>query len=346
LTFGDASNIILREFQIDTESPTRVHVEGLREGVKLYRVEGSNLFPHGVYTGTNYIIDTPAGGLIACHPHIVGDELKSLCLEAARGFVEAAEQVCSLSLKDATLMHILRAGAGYMVAEAVPCGVPVINIRTEYVEDGYRDHSDDPRSLKVSYKSIPDGLGRVETLIIPDTYATGRSAEAALLDAFISGLTPERVVIYGFIAVPALVRLGTLCKRHNVSLVSFAICDVTQLAHNNYDMAIYGLDESYHGVTGEDRRLGSIIAPETLGRLTPFYVPGLDQPGDWSERQTRLFNGVTAEAGNIVGHLEKSMALIERLRAMSAGQPWYGEAQEEAAQRELEALRLELDRHC
>ena len=345
MTDRDILDTIVGEFQVDTESAKRVNVEGLGAGTDVYRVEGSSLIPQGTYIGETYIIDTLAGGQIACHPHIVGDELKPLCLEAALGFVKAAEQIGSVNLKKATLMHILRAGAGYMVAEAMPGRVPVINIRTEYVEEGYRDHSDDPRSLKVSYRSIPENMEHVETLIVPDTYATGRSSEAALLDVLLSGLNPERVVLYGFIAVPALVRLGALCKRHDISLVSFAICDVTQLAHNNYDIAIYGLDESYHGVTGEAKKLGSIIAPETLRRLIPSYVPGLDQPGDWSERQTRLFNGVTDENGNIVGHLEKSVALIERLGAMSAGQSWYGEAHEGAARRELEALRLELARH-
>lgn len=345
MTYGDILDAVVREFRIDTESAKRVNAERLREGTNVYKVDGSSLIPQGAYTGENYIIDTLAGGMIACHPHTVGEELKTLCLEAAQDFVEAANQICSLNPEEAALMHILRAGAGYMVAEAMPGRVPVINIRTEYVEEGYRDHSDDPRSLKVSYRSVPGGLGRASTLIVPDTYATGRSAEAALLDVLLSGLNPERVLLYGFIAIPALVRLGALCKRHDIGLVSFAMCDVTQLAHNNYDMAIYGPDESYHGVTGEARKLSSIIAPETLRRLIPYYIPGMDQPGDWSERQTRLFNGVRDEDGNIVGHLEKSAALVERLRAMSAGHPWYGEAQEEAARRELEALRLELARH-
>jgi len=344
LAEGDSLAAIVREFQLDTESARRVEAEGLGAGAELYRVEGSTLIPQGAYTGETYIIDTPAGERIACHPHIVGEELKALCLEAAQVFVKAAEQVVPHLLGDAVIMHILRAGAGYMVAEAFPRRVPIVNVRTEYVEDGYRDHSDDPRGLRVSYRAVPDDLRRVGTLLVPDTYATGRSAEAALLDIILGGLVPERVVLYGFIAVPALVRLGALCKRHSIGLFSFALCDVTQLAHNNYDMAIYGLDESYHGVTGEARKLGSIIAPETLRRVAPSYVPGLDQPGDWSERQTRLFNGFEDEEGKIVGHLEKSAALIERLMAMSAGHPWYGEAQEEAARRELEALRLELAR--
>jgi len=339
---GGTLDTIVHAFKIDVRSPRQVDVKGLGAGSKVYKVEDSNLIPRIHYTGETYIVDTVAGGMIACHPHIVGEELKALCLEAAREFIQGAKHAISLSVEDAALLHILRAGAGYMVAEAFTGRVPVINIRTEYVEDGYRDHSDDPRSLRVSHKSIPENLGRVETLLVPDTYATGRSAEAALLEIILSGLRPKRVVLYGFIAVPALARLGALCRRHNINLVSFAICDITLLAHNNYDMVIYGLDEGYHDVTGEARKLGSIIAPETLRRLIPSYIPGLDQPGDWSERQTRLFNGVADEDGYIVGHLEKSVALIERLNAMNVSQPWCGEAQEEAVRRELEALRREL----
>ena len=341
---GKVPDIITEEFSIDTSSVKRINFKGLGPDTKLYKVEDSSLIPKGFYTGEMYIIDTLAGGLIACHPHIVGEELKTLCLEAARDFVKVAEQACSLSLEKTALLNILRAGAGYMVTEAIPIPIPVINIRTEYVESGYRDHSDDPRGLKVTYRHIPESMGSVDTLLIPDTYATGRSAEMALLDIFIRGLEPRRVVIYGFIAIPALVRLGALCSRHDISLISFAICDVTQLANNNYDMAIYGLDESYYHVKGEPRRLGSIISIETLKRLFPSYIPGLDQPGDWSERQTRLFNGVAIEDGNIAGHLEKSINLIGRLKDMSAGQPWYGETQESAARHELEALVAELAR--
>jgi uracil phosphoribosyltransferase len=341
---GEVLDIVKEEFPIDTSSMKRTNFEGLGPDTTVYKVEGSSLIPKGYYTGEKYIIDTLAGGLVACHPHIVGEELKTLCLEAARDFVMAAEQVCTLSLEETALLNILRAGACYMVEEAIPIHIPVINIRTEYVEDGYRAHNDDPRGLKVSYRSIPEALEGVDTLLIPDTYATGRSAEMALLDVLIRGLEPERVIIYGFIAISALVRLGALCNRHDVSLTSFAVCDITQLANNNYDMAIYGLDESYYHVTGEPRKLGSIIASETLIRLFPSYVPGLDQPGDWSERQTRLFNGVTIEDGNIKGHLEKSITLIERLEAMAADQPWYCETQDMAARRELEALKAELAR--
>jgi len=71
----------------------------------------------------------------------------------------------------------------------------------------------------------------------------------------------------------------------------------------------------------------------------------MDQPGDWSERQSQLFNGLRREQGDIRGHLEKSIALIERLTALSRGERWYSALNEAAAEKELDALRRTLTRY-
>ena len=317
----------------------------LGDDVHLYRVRGSSLIPADAYAGDTYIVDTEPGRTVACHPHIVGEELRALCTEAASGFVEAAAALGALKPDETCVMHILRAGTGYMVAEALPIHVPIVDVRTQYVDDGYRGHSDDPRSLKVSYRKYPKRLEEAGTMVIPDTYATGRSAEAAINDLLVHGYKPDTVILYGFVAVPALVRLGGLCEAQGIYLKCFAICDVSQLAHNNYDMPVYGPDESLHASTGEEGRLGSVVAPDTLEEMLPGYVPGMDQPGDWSERQSRLYTGLGKEQGDIKGHLEKSVRLIERLQALGRGRGWFTTAHEEAAERELEALRRTLGRY-
>lgn len=327
-------------FPLDLDATKPVHLEGSGEEARLYRVTGSKLIPEGEPAGVVYILDTRAGGIVACHPHIVGDDLKTLCREAANHFVEAARAVNVLT-EDAAILHILRAGAGYMVADIMK-GALTVDVRTEYRAGGYRAHSDDPRRLVVSYRRYPEGLDEAAAIVVPDTYATGRSAEAALLDLMGNGFKPDRIILYGFMAVPALVRLGALCEEHGVDLHSFAICDLAQLAHNNYDMCIYGPDESLFKETRRRGALGSVIDRATLRRLLPSYIPGLDQPGDWSERQSRLFDGVTNRSGDIRGHLVKSISLIETLKGINAGEEWYTEAHEAAANAELGLLRKRL----
>jgi uracil phosphoribosyltransferase len=327
---------IAKFFPLDLDATKPVHVEGYGEA-RLYRVTESRLIPRDEPVGAVYIVDSRAGGLVACHPHIVGDHLKALCREAASRFVEAARSVGVLTY-DAAILHILRAGAGYMVADVMK-EAPVIDVRTEYRADGYRDHSDATSRLVVSYRHYPEGLDKAATIVVPDTYATGRSAEAALLDLIGNGFKPDRIILYGFIAIPALIRLGALCEEHGVDLHSFAICDLAQLAHNNYDMCIYGPDESLYRETRRRGALGSVIDRATLRSLSPRYVPGLDQPGDWSERQSLLFDGVANRSGDIRGHLSKSIRLIESLMEMNAGKEWYTETHEEAARTELKLLR-------
>jgi len=333
---------IAHEFPVDLKSARRLQVGELSDDVRLYRVRGASLVPSDAYTGDTYIVDTEPGRTVACHPHIVGDKLRELCTEAASGFVAAATALGAMKPDETCLMHILRAGTGYMVAEAMPIHVPIVDVRTQYVNDGYRGHPDDPRSLKVSYRKYPKRLEEAGAMVIPDTYATGRSAEAAVNDLLANGFKPDTVILYGFVAVPALVRMGGLCEAQGIDLKCFAICDVSQLAHNNYDMPVYGPDESLHAATGEEGRLGSVVAPDTLEGLLPSYVPGMDQPGDWSERQSRLYTGLGKEQGDIRSHLEKSIKLIERLRMLGRGRSWFTATHEEAVERELEALRLTL----
>jgi hypothetical protein len=338
--------IIQQEFPIDVNSTTLIEAGRLRPDTKLYRVEasGSPLITTSAYIGTLYILDTLPGMRIACHPHIVGDVLRDLCLVAAQEFVRASELLGFLEYDSLAVLNILRGGSCYMVAEVLPEGVPVFNVRTEYSQGSYRDHPDDPRSIDVTYSNHESSNARlrdVSTLVVPDTYATGRSAEAALEHLFSEGLDPESIVLYGFMAIPALVRIGRHCSEKGIELASFSICDISQLADNNYDMPLYGLDESLAS-TGELRRLGSIVDVETLRRFIPSYVAGLDQPGDWSERHDALFNGVGIEMGDIEGHLRKSFHLIESLREINSTQTWYDEEQDEIAKKELDNLRVTL----
>ena len=308
------------------------------ENASLYRVNPENApLLSSSHIGETYIIDSQAGGEIACHPYLVGEALKIRCVEAADAFKEALKLLDLYN--DLSILHILRGASGYMVPEVLP-GKPLFSIRTEYHEDGYRSHSDDSRRLEVTYRDYP--TDHVSTLIIPDTYATGRSAETGINDIISHGYKPERIILYGFLAAPSLQRLGLICEQHGIELISFGICNITPLAHNNYDMPIYGLDESYYTKTGNIRYLGGIIPSETLERLLPEYVAGMDQPGDWSERHHILFNGNGNENGNITGHLKKSQHLVQLLNNLNSRQRWYTELHRDIAEKTLQNLSEEL----
>jgi hypothetical protein len=275
----------------------------------------------------------------------VGEALERFCLECSAKFSATLVKLGLFDGESTAVLHILRGAAGYRVVDTLPVSVPVVSIRTEYRGDGYRAHFDDSRDLTVTYRDYPVDfdIRDVSDLIIPDTYATGRSAEAALLELFDVGLEPRRIFLYGFIAIPALTRIGTICEEKGIDMHSFAICDVTQLAYNHYDMPLYGLDESFHNSTREIRKLGSIVARETLAGMLPIYVAGMDQPGDWSERQVSLFNGEGNEAGDIQGHLEKSLGIVESLRALNFRQPWYDEGHDIIASKEKHRLQIALE---
>ena len=342
---GERLDAILEEFPIDVSSTTSVKVQGLSQDTRVFKVdtEKSPLIPEGADLGEPFIIDTKPGREIACHPHLVGWELGVLCLDCAREFHKAVDGLSMMSRDGLAILHILRGAPGYRLAEVMQSRLPTLSVRTEYRQDGYRSHTD--REIGVTFRdySALDSLEEcVSMLIIPDTYATGRSAEAALKDLFNAGVEPGKMILYGFIAIPALIRLGALASEHGIELVSFAICDIAQLAHNDYDMPLYGLDESLYQATGELSHLGSIVDAETLQGVLPSYVAGLDQPGDWSERHISLFDGHGGDEGDIVGHLRKSLGLIESLRGINSRQAWYDELQDSITLKEMEEIKKAL----
>ena len=331
---------IIDAYGIDVNHTKSVYVRGLRKTSEVFRVESSDA------TRDLYIIDTVAGRKIACHPSIVGKRLEKLSLSAAE---EAAKAINYLALSNADIPkkavvfeHVLRAAPGYQLLPALK---KIANrrifetyIRPKYVEKSYRNHvSRDLKTVYSDFSSIP--YGRSIILIKPDTEATGASGELAIEEAVRKskemGSTITDVVLYGFMALPALKLLEKTAQKHSIRLYAFAIEDVTQLAHNNYDMTIYGLDENYYTKTGSIKRLGSIIDRSTLEKCLSDFVPGCDQPGDWSSRQETLNTGGGYEKGDIKNHLQKSIDMIESLRKISGYEEW----QDEIAKKELKRLR-------
>jgi len=298
--------------------------------------------------GKPYIIENPSGTTIACHPHIVGENLERLSLDCAGEFIKVLGAMNLFESGRLAVLHILRAAPGYKIIEVLPENVPIIWVRAEYKTGGYRSHFDETRHIDITYRDYSavdfDG-GEISTLLIPDTFATGVSAENAIKDLLETGIKPRKMILYGFISIPALTRLGELASENGIELASFAIGNIMQLARNNYDMPLYGLDESLHSATGELKPMGSIVDVETLRTYLPKYVAGLDQPGDWSERQNTLFNGYGHEEGDIYSHLLKSIKLIDSLGKINSKQPWYNDFHNAISSNELEKLKNTLERY-
>lgn len=334
----DYLKTILEHFPIEIKTTNQIPLDNVTSSTRLYKlIPRKSSLLCDINTDV-YLIDTPAGREIACHPHLVSKELSLLCINAAEIFSAIINELRFVTV-DSAILHILRGSSGYMVHKALP-DLPVINIRTEYSEDGYRKHSDDSRMIQVSYSDYRET--EIDTLIIPDTYATGRSAEAVLKHIIEKGFKAETVVIYGFIAVSAIKRLYRLLDGNNIKLTAFSICNITQICSNNYDMPLYGLDEHLYREECEIRPMGSIVSMDTLRDMIPLYVPGMDQPGDWSERHSYLYNGHTYENGNIQKHLEKSIIFMESLDRLNSQQPWYTENIYELTRKEIRKCKEKL----
>jgi hypothetical protein len=334
---------IIAEYNIDVDSTTLVKVENLKESTNVFRVYGSDLIEE------LYIIDTVQGKNIACHPHIVGKILKTQAFVAALEAAKVMSQITALSTtnRDSTVFaNILRGAPGYELNTAfrelnAGRGFRDIWIRPKYQKISYRHHNNEStEELNIVYEDF-EALPQQREIVLlkPDTEATGKtgqkSIEKIVRECEKIESTIKEIILYGFISIPALKIISETVKRHGINLVAFSIENITELAHNSYDMTMYGIDESLWSVSGEIRKLGSIINSKTLERFLPEFVPGLDQPGDWSNRQTSVY--VTKEKKEhirIDKHLQSSINLIEILKKTSNYTLW----QEQIAEKELRCL--------
>jgi len=346
---GSLADKLIEIFNVKVDSTEDVRVEGLSPGSRVYRVKG---LPRSCEA---YIIDCEAGREIACHPHIVGERLGELALVCARDAAKAITQLTRLReyRADAIVFeHVLRAAPGYRLHEAlreIGLGFREVWIRPRYVIPSYRaHHAADERRIEIVYEDFSE-LPRRELLMVlkPDTEASGRTGRASL--ERLAEVAEERnsaleeLIVYGFISIDGLKVIHETASRLGFRRTYFfAIGNLTALCHNLYDMPLYGPDESYYSERGELKLLGGITSYEAFNRYLPEYIPGADQPGDWSARQTALYTGYDYEPGDIEKHLTNSIALIEKLWRISRGQEWFTEIHERAIERELGNLRAVL----
>lgn len=293
-----------------------------------------------------YVLDILEGRQIACYPHLVGAEFDRLNKACASKASKAIYKIAGFKQqKHAFLhLHLLRAAPGYRLWEAfkkIGVVLPQLWIRPRYKLTSYRDHLSEDRSLEIIYKDfecLPKNKDLV--IVIPDTIASGHSMNLSIgeLIKVCSQVNSKlkQIILYGFISLDGLKLLQEKAKKLEVKLIAFALESLTPLASNKYDMPLYGVDESYWEKAREIKRVGGIVDLSTLKSYLPEYVPGCDQPGDFSARQTKLFNGLNYEKGDIKQHLINTIKLIKRLEQIpNCFEPW----QAKIAEAELVKLR-------
>ncbi|WP_455286334.1 hypothetical protein [[Eubacterium] cellulosolvens] len=337
---------LIQEYKINTDSTRPVKIKGVKLG------KSTRIFQIDRKAPATFIIDTPMAREIACYPHLVGESLEQRSCEAAAEALPAILELSKIGGKrrDAEIVfeQILRAAPGYKLQDIAP-GVlgdayRTVYLRPRYTHRSYRDHDGTiQREIEVVHQNFSEfPNGKKIILVMQDTVASGRSGEvsinAALVHCEQSGCKIEKLILYGFISEYGLDVLYRIAKANDISMVAFAMGNLTALSTNNYDMPLYGVDEAHWQRSRAIRKLGSIIDRASLEEYVPCFVPGADQPGDWSARQSRLFNGVSHEPGDIVGHLNNSIRLIKSLTEIGSFEPW----QQRIADKELDLLQKTL----
>ncbi|MCL7389471.1 MAG: hypothetical protein LZ173_06005 [Thaumarchaeota archaeon] len=342
--------MLIETFDIRVGLTEKLELPGLRPCTEIYKVGGLPL------RSEVYILDSPEVKSVACHPHIVGDELIESMGMVAYDAVKALMELTSigeLEGDEIVFEHVLRAAPGYCLHEALRgLGIDFreVWIRPRYKLPSYRDHDEENvKEIEVVYQDfsmIPEGRDLV--VVKPDTEASGRTAEVALQrlheEAEKKSSKLRELIVYGFISEYGMRVIEEKALKVGFEKVYFiALGDITALCYNMYDMPLYGPDESYYSEYREVRKLGGITDYQVFEKYVLEFIPGADQPGDWSARQKILFTGVGYEPGGIVKHLENSISLVSRLWDISRGQEWFMEFHEEAMKKELEQLRNKLN---
>jgi hypothetical protein len=243
--------------------------------------------------------------------------------------------------------NILRAAPGYELSGAFKkivkkCCFRNIWIRPCYKKPSFRNHDKGgPIDVDIIYEDFSKLPRKKEIFLLkPDTEATGKTGKKAI-DRMIEKCeevesTIKEIVLYGFISIPGLKLISDTAKKHGIKLSVFSIGNITELAYNGYDMPLYGLDESLWREKRSLRKIGSIVDIASLKRFLPEFIPGSDQPGDWSNRQSFVYSTkIKKEPGKIKDHYESSIRMINSLRDFSEFESW----QNKIAQKELNILK-------
>jgi hypothetical protein len=343
---GKTIDQMIEEYKINTDSTRLVKTRRAKVGKNTRIYEVTRAEP------PTFIIDTPMAREIACYPHLVGESLEQRSREAAAEALPAILELSDVGKNpegsEIVFEQILRAAPGYKLQDIAPevlgSAYRTVYLRPRYTHKSYRDHDGVvQREIEIVHQEFSEfPKGKKIVLVMQDTVASGRSGEISI-DATLkhceqSGCKIAKWILYGFISEYGLEILHRIAKQNDIAMIAFAMGNLTALSSNNYDMPLYGADEAHWQKTHTIRKIGSIIDRTSLEEYLPYFVPGSDQPGDWSARQRKLFNGVSYEPGDIVGHLNNSVRLVKSLCEIGCFEPW----QQSIAEKELDLLRKTL----
>lgn len=305
-------NDLIELFGVRTDSVKPVEIDGLHAGTRVYSVD---------HPGKSqvYLIDSLAAMRIGCHPSVVGEELDGLALEAAYDAVHVIKSLDIVQdVADVAFENVLRAAPGYELHKMFSrfgTDFRQVYIRPRYRQKSYRDHEGAvTKELYIdneNFRNFPRGRKSL-VLMKPDTEASGRTSEMVIPRTVEVAKDRESeiksLVLYGYISERGLELVEKVCESVGIEEI-YALCmgNLTALCRNNYDMPFYGPDVKLWEETGEIQMLGSVAARETIERYATEFIPGSDQPGDWSARQSKVFNGIINEIGDISGHLKNSI---------------------------------------
>ncbi len=292
--------------------------------------------------GEAFIVHSVQGALVASRPEVVGRELDSLVIHPAR-LVAGYLKHSGLADRKVVFMHVLRGSQGYRLDVALReagFGVESQFVRVVYTGGSGEKHAE--AKPRVASAQLTGLSGEEKTLVVADTVATGRTLKEALhfmLDvAAFKGVQFEKVVVYGFISESGARAVGEFLGNYGITPAFFALEDFAALASNQYDMPLYGPDIGAKGVDPE-KTIAGVSVPEALRAMLGEYFPGMDQPGDWSERQCLLFNGYGYERGRIGEHLERSLKSLETLHSAVREASWYEEWLEEVFEKRRRGIK-------
>lgn len=294
--------------------------------LELYRI------PNG-FSSEVYIFSMPEIEKVASQPEVVGKEMESLMYKTGKAISRIIFKKHNLRGKSIFVLIPLRGGVGYYIHKAMfdlSGSVRVGYVRPKYIE-GFGDHVN-KKPVLVAH-NLHETLPRNEnlTVIIQDTWATGNTGIVSietlleLIEKFNTDI--KEFIITGFMTQDAIENIERFLKPYGIRLTCYSYVNLPELAKNRYDMT-WNPDPSTLEERGKVEYSLDPIVPLSVGKrmLEKFgFVPGTDQPGDFSERQQELMslevkeNGeirVVVESGNIRKHLEDSQKRVELLENM------------------------------
>lgn len=349
---------LISEFNIQVNAFQEIGFSSLSSSQHVFRLQSKRLID-SQYRGIHFPKDTfvvanSAIRNIACFPHLVGKALIPECQKAADLSVQVIKQLHSnRSNRSPFLIYdVLRAAPGYRIAEAFTAqgiAVPHIQIRPHYRVVSYRDHLGSTRVMEVLWKDFKSlSLSPEWTVIKPDTEASGLTSKVAIerlmAEATKRKVKIKEIICLGFISASSINILESLAEKYKFKLTIIAWGNITALYQNHYDMPVYGLDESAWREDKQIKKLGAIIPLLVLKDYLPYYIPGADQPGDWSARQSMVPTGQGWEKGGILHHLQNSKKFITNLYILSQKQSWFRPWQKNIITKELQKLTEEIKR--